>query len=132
MTTTTLNNTHQIATEFTAMLNDNLFIDAIDKFYAADVTAKEPVAMPPKTSDTTVGFDAVRQANVEWVEQHDVHETTLGQPLVGETQFALHMAFDVTIKAANHRMTMDEMAVYTLNADGKINHVEFFYHCPTM
>jgi hypothetical protein len=132
MPTTTLNNTYQIASEFTAMLNDNLFIEAIDKFYASDVTVKEPVAMPPKTSDTTVGFDAVHQANVEWMEQHEIHDTTLGQPLVGENQFALYMSFDVTIKAANHRMTMEEMAVYILNTDGKIKHVEFFYHCPTM
>lgn len=38
----------------------------------------------------------------------------------------VRFTFDVTIKANGHRMTMDEMGLYTV-ADGKIVREEFFY-----
>jgi ketosteroid isomerase-like protein len=128
MTATAPSSTATVAQELVSFCRAGRNIEAINKLYSRDIVSVEPVgndAMPAKMT----GIDAVRGKTEWWVANNEVHSAEVHGPFVGDDQFAVHFAYDVTSKPTGQRMKMSEMALYTVK-DGKIVQEEFFYHMP--
>jgi ketosteroid isomerase-like protein len=99
-------------------------LDAIGaKYWADDVVSIE--AAPSPMAHLT-GKDAVIGKQNWWNGAHDVHSVETHGPYVNGDQFAVRWVMDVTQKENGQRMTMDEVAIFTLK-DGKIAEERFFY-----
>jgi hypothetical protein len=71
------------------------------------------------------GRKGVEGKSAWWNANHDVHGVKVAGPYVNGDQFVVHFVMEVTPKGKS-RLTMDEMAVYTV-AKGKIVDEAFFY-----
>jgi hypothetical protein len=66
-----------------------------------------------------------------WVEVNTFHGETVSGPFFSggtdsEGQFAVYFTLDITRKATGERMTLEEVALYTVKND-KITREQFFY-----
>jgi ketosteroid isomerase-like protein len=100
-------------------------MEAIQSLYASDIVSVESMPMPDGSRDMK-GFDAIIGKNKWWYDNHEVHSAHAEGPLVAESHFCVRFTYDITNKPSGKRMTMDELAVYTVK-DGKIVREEFFY-----
>ena len=102
-------------------------LDAIYELYGKDIASIEAAAPPAGGERVSKGVDAVEGKNKWWIENHEVHDSSVKGPYPhGEDRFALIYSYDVTFKANGQRFNMEEVAVYTV-AEGKIVKEEFFY-----
>ena len=104
------------------------FMDAVNSLYARNIVSIEPMGgegMPAKME----GIEAIRGKNQWWADNHEVHSMKVEGPFVGnrKDQFAARFEIDVTNKPSGQRMQMTEVALYTLNRNGKIKQEEFLY-----
>jgi ketosteroid isomerase-like protein len=99
--------------------------EAIKELYAKDITSIEAGA-PPGMSAETRGIEGVIAKSTWWAENHTVHSAKAEGPWPHGDRFIARFTYDITMKASNQRVTMDEAALYTV-ADGKIVREEFFY-----
>jgi hypothetical protein len=100
--------------------------EALATLYAEDVVSVEAGA-PPGQSPESRGIAAVKAKSAWWNENHIVHSASALGPFPHGDRFAVHFTYDITAKhIGNQRMTMDEVALYTVK-DGKIAREEFFY-----
>lgn len=128
MPTAAPTSTAAVAQELVTLCRAGRNMDAINKFYSPKIVSIESAGdetMPAEMS----GIDAIRQKNEWWLTNHDVHSSEVNGPFVGDAQFAVQYAYDVTFKPTGRRMSMTEMALYTVK-DGKIVHEHFFYNVP--
>ncbi len=130
MTTTTssIPSVATVANELVVLCRAGRNLDAIDRLYAVDIVSIEPVgsdAMPAEMK----GRDAIRKKNEWWFDTYEVHRADVHGPYVGEHQFAVSYDYDATDKATGQRLTMTEMALYTVK-DGRVVEERFFYHMP--
>ena len=106
--------------------NDGSYKTLIDTIYDANCVSVES-APPPGGSAEAKGLDAIRGKWTWWEDNHEVHETKASGPyLHGEDRFGVVFSMDVTNKASGERISMQEIAIYTVK-DGKIVREEFFY-----
>jgi ketosteroid isomerase-like protein len=117
--------THEIANDLVALCKEGKFAESGEKYWAADVVSVEAGA-PGGGDPVSRGIDAARGKGVWWAENHDVHGVEVEGPYVNGDQFVVRFKMDITQKASGQRITMDEMAVYTLK-EGKIAEERFFY-----
>lgn len=99
--------------------------EAMQELYSADIVSVEAGA-PPGMSAETRGIDAVVAKGVWWSENHTIHSATVEGPFPHGDRFIVRFTYDITIKQANQRITMDEAALFTV-ANGKVVREEFFY-----
>lgn len=116
--------TQEIADQLVALCKAGKFEDAL-ALYAPDAVSVEAGA-PPGRPRETVGIAGIRAKGEWWVANHEVHSMQVAGPWPHDDRFIVGFRIDVTMKAANHRFTMEEMALYTVK-DGKIVREEFFY-----
>ncbi len=117
--------TAEVANDLVALCREGKFDDVIAKYYSENIVSIEAFAMEGMPARQE-GIEAIKGKNQWWVENHDIHGVKVEGPLVGGDKFAVTFAIDATFKPSGQRMTMDEMAVYTVT-DGKIVQEEFFY-----
>jgi SnoaL-like domain len=117
--------TQEIATTLVQLCSQGKFQEAAEKLYWPDIVSMEPGA-PAGQSRESKGIAAVRAKGEWWVNNHEIHSTSVEGPLVAGSHFAVKFTMDVTFKAQNRRFTMEEIAVYKV-AEGKIVYEEFFY-----
>lgn len=117
--------TQEVANRLVELCRERKFKEAVTTLYADDIVSMEAGA-PPGQSPETRGLPAVLAKNEWWSANHEVHSSIVEGPLVAASHFAVSFKFDVTMKAQNQRMQMDEVAVYKV-ADGKIVYEQFFY-----
>lgn len=99
-------------------------LDAIGKkYWAEDVVSCEDMEGPMARLE---GRAAVAAKNDWWNSAHEVHSVETNGPFVHGDQFAIRWKMDVTQKDSGNRITMDEVALYTIK-DGKIVEERFFY-----
>ncbi len=118
--------TEEIAKGLIELCSKGKFEDAVNKYYAQDIVSVEPVAMPPMPAESK-GIDAIRGKNQWFEENHDVHTIKIEGPFLGQNQFAVKFHLDMTPKHTGQRVSMSEMALYTVK-DGKIAREEFYYN----
>lgn len=101
-------------------------LDSVETLYADDVESIEALDTPGYAR-VTKGKPAVREKNVKWGSENEVHEAGVAGPYFhGDDRFAVRFHYDVTNKASRRRMKMDEVAVFTVK-NGKVVKEEFFY-----
>ena len=112
-----------IADELVALAKAGDF-DAIgEKYWDDDVVSIEPGAGPMAVTD---GIDAVRGKSAWWNGAHEIHGVEVHGPWVNGDQFGVRFVMDVTVKETATRITMDEIALYTIDG-GRIIEERFFY-----
>ena len=99
--------------------------EAMKELYSPDIVSVEAGA-PPAMSAETRGIDAVVAKGVWWAENHTIHSAKVEGPFPHGDRFIVRFTYDITIKQANQRVTMDEAALFTV-ANGKVVREEFFY-----
>jgi ketosteroid isomerase-like protein len=99
--------------------------EAMKELYSPDVVSVEAGA-PPGMPAELRGIDAVAAKGVWWSENHTIHSAKVEGPFPHGDRFIVRFTYDITIKQANQRVTMDEAALFTV-ADGKVVREEFFY-----
>lgn len=116
----------QVARGLVELCRAGKHVEAVDTYYSPRIRSVEPVGNEQMPA-VMEGIEAVRGKNVWWLENHEVHRAETSGPFVGDGQFAVHYAFEVTNKPTGRRMAMTEMALYTVEGD-KIVQEEFFYN----
>lgn len=112
-----------LATDFVALLKEGRDADAAAKYNAADIASFEAMDGPMAE---VLGKEAVARKGEWWVANHEVHSASVEGPYVNGDQFAVRLAYDVTVKETGQRMQMDEVGLYTVK-DGKIVSERFLY-----
>ncbi len=119
-------NAKAVGERLVALCSEGKNLDALDELYSADVVSVE-AAKAPGMERTANGIDAVRGKNQWWIDNHEVHSSSVRGPFPhGDDRFCALFDFEVTFKPAGQRFKMEEVAHYTVE-DGKIVREEFFY-----
>ena len=98
---------------------------AMKELYSPDIVSVEAGA-PPGMSAETRGIEGVIGKSVWWEENHEVHSAKVEGPFPHGDRFIVRFTYDITMKQAKKRITMDEAALFTVQ-NGKIVREEFFY-----
>jgi hypothetical protein len=93
------------------------------KYWSDDIVSIEAMDGPMARLE---GREAVHGKGVWWSGAHEVHGVETFGPFVNGDQFAVRWVMDVTQKDSGSRITMDELALYTVE-DDKIVEERFFY-----
>ncbi|THI87597.1 MAG: nuclear transport factor 2 family protein [Nitrospira sp. CG24A] len=117
--------TIEIGKEVAALCKQGKNQEAIDRFYSPNIESVEACAMPGM-DQTQNGIQAIKGKNQWWVDNHQIHGSTVDGPYPNGDRFILHFKYDVTPKHTGKRMTLDETGLYTVHS-GKIVKEEFFY-----
>jgi len=112
-----------IAADLVALCKAGDFDAPGEKYWSDDVVSLE--AMPGDMARIQ-GKAAVRGKGEWWAANHEVHGFEVTGPYVNGDQFAVGFKMDVTPKASGERITMDEVALYTVR-DDQIVEERFFY-----
>jgi hypothetical protein len=124
-----MDNTDQVGKKLVELCSQHKNIEALDTLFTKDAVSVEAMSGPDMPA-TTTGLDAIKGKNEWWVNNHEIHSSSVKGPFPHGDRFAVIFNYDVTPKAgpgAGKRMKMEEVALYTLNKDGKITREEFFY-----
>jgi hypothetical protein len=120
--------TKQVADRLVELCRDGKNKQALDELYAPFIQSTEMFGTP-EMPQVMNGIDAIRAKTQWWLDNHEVHSATCGEPIVAGNHFAVTMRLDVTFKPRNQRMQMEEICVYEVK-DGKISKEQFFYSMP--
>jgi len=115
----------EVGKKLVALCKDHKENEAMQSLYHTDIVSIEaggPAGMPREMK----GLAAVQGKAKWWQENHEVHSSKVEGPFPHEDRFAVRFTYDVTMKANKQRITMDEVALYTVK-DGKVVKEEFFY-----
>jgi SnoaL-like domain len=117
--------TKEVADQLISYCREGKFREATEKLYAPDIVSVEASA-PPGQSRETKGLEGVKAKGEWWINNHEVHSSTVEGPLVALDHFAVVFKLDVTFKPEKKRFQMEEIGVYKV-ANGKIVYEQFFY-----
>ncbi len=120
-----MSTTEEIAKDLVAMCQAGQFGESGEKYWADDVVSIEAMA-PPGGDPVSHGKAAARAKGEWWSSAHEVHSGEAQGPYVNGDQFTVRFVMEITVKESGHRMTMDEIALYTIK-NGKIAEERFFY-----
>jgi hypothetical protein len=116
----------EIGKRYVALCKEGQYEKCLDELFSKDAESVEAFA-PPGGSTTVKGLDAIHAKGKEWVENHIIHKVDVTGPFPNGEKFIVRFTFEVTNKKENKRITLDEMGLFTIGADGKITREEFFY-----
>ena len=114
--------TRDVADGLVSMCKQGKFAEAGETYWSNDIVSVEFGGAEPVSH----GKAAVRAKGVWWAGQNELHGTEVEGPWVNGDQFAVRFTMDVTNKQSGQRMSVDEIALYTLRG-GKIAEERFFY-----
>ncbi len=98
----------------------------VDDTYAENAESIEAVAPPGRDLRIAKGRDAIKAKREDWAATHDIHELDADGPYVHPpNRFGVRFKAEVTQKATGRKLTLREIAIYTLE-DNKIIREEFF------
>jgi SnoaL-like domain len=117
--------TMEIGKELVALCRQGKNQEAIDRLYSPNIESVEAVAMPGM-GQTQQGIQAIKGKNQWWVDNHQIHESTVEGPYPHGDRFILRFKYDMTPTHNGKRMTVDETGLYTVQ-NGKVVKEEFFY-----
>ena len=115
----------EVADTLVKLCSQGKFEEAGEKLYSPEILSIEPGA-PPGQSRESKGIAAVRAKGEWWVNNHEIHSSTVEGPLIAGSYFSVAFKIDVTHKPDKKRFQLDEIAVYKV-VNGKIVREEFFY-----
>jgi ketosteroid isomerase-like protein len=124
MATEETSSTRAVAEDLVRLCREGREQDAIAAYYHPDLVSVEAFALPGMERELR-GIAAVERKHAWWNGAFEVHGGSIEGPFVNGDRFATFHTLDCTDKESGQRMTMTEVAVYTV-ADGKIVHEAFF------
>lgn len=99
--------------------------EGLDTLYAPGCVSVEATPGPDAVAE---GLEAIRAKHAWFEEANEIGETTVEGPFPhGTDRFAVIFGMTVTERATGTRTSMREVAVYTVDDDGRIVREEFFY-----
>ena len=110
--------------KFVEMCRQGKNFDVMRTMYAPDIVSVEG------DGKETKGQQPVIKKSEDWVSDKAFNGETVAGPFfngANPDQFAVYFTLDVTPNATRKRMTLEEIAVYTVNKDDKITREQFFY-----
>ncbi len=121
----------KIATNLVNFCKNNQEEEALNTLYADHAVSIEPISMPGQDNREVSGLAAIRKKHEWWKNSVETHSSNVEGPFLhGTDRFGVIFEIDATNKQANQRMTMRELAIYTVE-NGKITREEFFYTMPS-
>lgn len=103
------------------MCNQGRNFELMRTMYTPDIVSVEG------SGEETSGTLPVIQKSERWQANNTIHQQVVRGPFFsGPNQFAAHFSFEVTPKLIGRRVTLEEVAVYTVQGD-KISREQFFY-----
>ncbi len=118
-----MNNTEQIAKEFTQLCTAGKFEQAGQKFWSDDVVSIEPPGAPADIQRIQ-GRKAVDAKGKWFSENHQVHDVKVEGPFVNGDEFAVRFEMEMTPKGKS-RVHMTEVGLYRVK-NGKVVEEKFF------
>ena len=115
----------EIGNAYVALCKQGKFDECLDELFAEDAVSVEAWA-PPGVDPTASGLSAIRAKGNAWARDHEIHSAEVSGPYPNGDRFAVRFVLDVTNKPSKRRMSMDEIALFTVE-NGKISREEFFY-----
>ena len=113
--------TRSVATRFVELCNQGKNFDVMRTMYSPDIVSVEG------DGQETAGQGPVIRKSEVWQGNNTLHSEKVRGPFFnGPGQFAVHFTFEVTPKAKGKPVTLEEVAVYTVEGD-KITREQFFY-----
>ncbi|HVT79381.1 MAG TPA: nuclear transport factor 2 family protein [Phycisphaerae bacterium] len=114
-----------LANQFVELCRQGKNFDVMETMYADSIVSVEG------DGKETAGKRPVIDKSKRWVEVNTFHGETVSGPFFSggtdsEGQFAVYFTLDITRKATGERMTLEEVALYTVKND-KITREQFFY-----
>jgi ketosteroid isomerase-like protein len=114
-----------VAKKYVALCKEGKFEECFDQLFAKDAVSVEALA-PPGEDRMVSGLEALHAKSRSWTKNHIVHKVDVSGPYPHDDRFAVRFLFDITDKPSGKRMTMDEIALFSVKND-KITREEFFY-----
>jgi hypothetical protein len=119
-------NALEVGKKLVQFCKQNKNLESVNTLYSPDIVSVEAGA-PNNGDRVSKGIEAVRAKNTWWTENHEIHSAeTFGPFPHGDDKFAVRFVYDITNKPSKKRMTMEEIAVFTVQ-NGKVVREEFFY-----
>ena len=112
-----------VAKEFVELCNQGKNFDVMRTMYSPEIVSVEG------DGKQTKGQGPVIKKSEDWVSDKTFHGEHCAGPFFNSAnpdQFTVYFTLDVTPKATNERITLQEVGVYTVKND-KITREQFFY-----
>ena len=118
-------NTMDIARKLVELCRQGKNEEALDTLYADDAVSVEAMAMPDAPPEVK-GLSAIKAKGEWWMNNHEIHSSSVTGPWPHGDRFIVGFQFDVTNKPSGRRIKMEEAGLYHVR-NGKIIREEFFY-----
>src|ERR1700750_2277383 len=82
--------------------------EAMEQLYAKDIVSLEAYNGPDREIH---GLDKVIEKSKQWAAAHEVHGAVVEGPFPNGNKFAVIFKYDITRKANNQRVNMNEVAL---------------------
>ncbi len=116
----------ELGRTFVQAMRDGRGIAQVDEIYADHAESVEAVVPPGRDVRIAKGRSAIKGKREDWAATHEIHKLQADGPYVHPpNRFGVRFEADVTQKATGRKMTLREIAVYTVE-HGKIVREEFF------
>lgn len=113
-----------VASQFVELCRHGKNFDVMRTMYAPAIVSVE------SDGKETAGQGPVIKKSENWVADKTFHGETVAGPFfngANPDQFVVYFTLDVTPKATGERITLEEVAVYTVGKEDKITREQFFY-----
>ena len=113
-----------VAKQFVELCRQGKNFDVMRTMYSSDIVSVEG------DGRKTAGQGPVTKKSEDWVADKTFHGETVRGPFyngANPDQFAVYFTLDVTPKSTGQRITLEEVAVYTVNKDDQITREQFYY-----
>jgi hypothetical protein len=113
-----------VAHKFVEMCRKGANFDVMRTMYAPGIVSVEG------DGSETQGQHPVIKKSEDWVSDKAFHGETVAGPFFNSAnadQFTVYFTQDVTPKATGKRMTLEEVALYTVDHNDLITREQFFY-----
>lgn len=116
----------KLGRDFVQAMRDRRGIAHVDEIYAENAQSVEAVVPPGRDVRIAKGRDPIAAKREDWAATHEIHSLEADGPYVHPpNRFAVRFEAEVTNKDTGRKMTLREIAVYSVE-DGKIVREEFF------
>ena len=113
-----------VAKKFVDLCRRGKNFDVMRTMYSPDIISVEG------DGKQTAGQAPVIKKSEDWGADKTFHGETVAGPFyngANPDQFAVYFTLDVTPKATGRRITLEEVAVYTVNKNDQITREQFYY-----
>ena len=115
-----------IGRAFVEAMQSHRGIAHVDEIYAENAQSIEAVVPPGRDVRIAKGREAIKAKRQDWTATHEIQTLGAEGPYVHPpNRFSVRYEAEVTQKATGRKMSLREIAVYTVE-EGKIVREEFF------